>query len=209
MTSKLAAGGLLAIALLAQELSDVERKFFAAADEALGVHPGAVIADIGTGNTLTHPLRLAEKVGSNGKVVCVDIRPPVIANIKEQAAARHLTNIEAVLGKEDDPLLQPATFDGILVSNAYHEFAQPSPMLKHIYEALKPDGRLVVLELYSKAHKGDGRAEQVKWHDLAPDILARELAAAGFVIKERMDNIPLGLRNGDRCRCLLRAERTP
>jgi hypothetical protein len=49
----------------------------------------------------------------------------------------------------------------------------------------------------------------VKWHDLSPDILARELTAAGFVIKERMDGIPLnGARlNGDRCRCLLRAEK--
>jgi ubiquinone/menaquinone biosynthesis C-methylase UbiE len=159
MMAKIAACGLFAIVLLqAQELNDVERKFFASADEALGVHPGAVIADIGTGDTLTHPLRLGEKVGSNGKVVCVDVRPSVITNIKEQAAAHHLTNIEAVLSKEDDPLLTPATFDGILISNAFHEFTQPTQMLKHIYEALKPDGMLVVLELYSKAHKGDGRA---------------------------------------------------
>jgi ubiquinone/menaquinone biosynthesis C-methylase UbiE len=213
MVAKLAAGGLLAMALLqAQEPADVEREFFereffARADEALGVHLGAVIADIGTGNTLTHPLRLGEKVGFNGKVVCVDVRPSVIANIKEQVASHHLTNIEAVLGMEDDPLLTPATFDGILISNAYHEFTQPSIMLKHIYEALKPDGRLVMLELYSNAHKGDGRAEQVKRHDLSPDILARELAAAGFVIKVRTEAIPLSL-NGDRCRCLFRVEKS-
>ncbi len=85
MTSKLAAGGLFAIALLhAQELSDVERKFFESADEALGVHPGAVIADIGTGNTLTHPLRLGEKGGASGKVVCVDVR--VIARVSAAGA---------------------------------------------------------------------------------------------------------------------------
>ncbi len=84
-------------------------------------------------------------------------------------------------------------------------------MLKHIYEALKPDGRLVVLELYSNAHKGDGRAEQVKWHDLSPDIVARELSEAGFVIKERVDGIPLNdaRLNGDRRRCLFRADRRP
>ena len=72
--------------------------------------------------------------------------------LKEQAESYHLPNIQAVLGKEDDPLLTPQHFNGILVSNAYHEFTQPAAMLKHLYEALKPDGRLVVLELYSKAH---------------------------------------------------------
>src|SRR5580704_3151224 len=60
-------------------------------------------------------------------------------------------------------------------------------MLKHLYTALKPNGRLVVLELYSTSHKNDSRAEQVKRHDISPDILEQELSAAGFVIKERID----------------------
>jgi len=105
----------------------------------------------------------------------VDVKASVIAKIKEQVEARHATNIEAVLGKDDDPLLEPGRFDAILVSNTYHEFTQPATMLKRIAEALKPDGRLVVVELYSGAHKDETRAEQTKRHDLSPDILEQEL----------------------------------
>ncbi|HYM10303.1 MAG TPA: methyltransferase domain-containing protein [Bryobacterales bacterium] len=206
MAPKFAAVGLLAIALLpAQQLTEVERRFFDSADDALGVHPGAVMADIGTGHTFMHPLRIAGKVGPQGRVVCVDVKPTVIADVREQAQSQHLTNIEAVLGKEDDPLLAPETFDGILISNTYHEFTEPSAMLQHLREALKADGRLVVLELYSKAHESESRAEQVKRHDLSPDILERELSAAGFVVKERIDDVPL---NAGRFRYLFRAEKS-
>jgi ubiquinone/menaquinone biosynthesis C-methylase UbiE len=205
MLSKLAVYSLFAIALLhAQPLTDAERKFFASADDALGLHPGAVIADIGTGHSLVRPYRIAEKVGPTGRVVCVDVKPSIISDIRADIASHDLQNIDAVLGKEDDPLLAAGTFDGILVSNSYHEFSQPSAMLKHFYKALKPNGRLVVLELYSDAHKNESRADQVKRHDIAPDILERELSAAGFVIKERIDGVPL---NADRCRCLFRAEK--
>jgi ubiquinone/menaquinone biosynthesis C-methylase UbiE len=205
MLSKLTVSGLLAIALLpAQQLTDVERKYFASAYDALGLHPGAVVADIGTGHSLFHPYRFAEKVGPAGRVVCVDIKPSIISDLRADIASRPLENIDAILGKEDDPLLAADTFDGIFVSNSYHEFTNPSAMLAHFYKALKPNGRLVVLELYSNSHKNESRADQVKRHDISPDILERELSAAGFVIKERIDAVPL---NADRCRCLFRAEK--
>jgi ubiquinone/menaquinone biosynthesis C-methylase UbiE len=205
MLSKLAVAGLLAAALLhAQQLTDVERKFFSSADDALGLHPGAAIADVGTGHSLGNPDRIAEKVGPKGRVIYVDVKPSIVSDIRAHVASNPLANIDAVLGKEDDPQLAADTFDGILVSNSYHEFTQPSAMLKHLYTALKPNGRLVVLELYSTSHKNDSRAEQVKRHDISPDILEQELSAAGFVIKERIDGVPL---TADRCRCLFRAEK--
>jgi ubiquinone/menaquinone biosynthesis C-methylase UbiE len=205
MLSKLAAAGLFAVALLgAQQLIEVERKFYANADEALGLRPGAVIADVGTGHSLGNPDRIAGKVGPNGRVLCVDVKPSIVSDIRAHAASQPLANMDAVLGKEDDPLLAADTYDGILVSNSYHEFTQPSAMLKHFYEALKPNGRLVVLELYSDSHKDDSRADQVKRHDIAPDILERELSAAGFVIKQRIDAVPL---TADRCRCLFMAQK--
>jgi len=206
MMPKLTASALLAIGLIyAQKPDEVERKFFESADEALGVRPGAVIADIGPGHTFTHARRIAEKVGRGGKVICVDIKADAIAYVKGRAESHQLANIEAVLGKEDDPLLAAETCDGILVSNSYHEFTEPAAMLKHLRAALKPDGRLVVLELYTKAHQSDSRAEQVSRHDISPDILERELAAAGFDVKQRIDDVPL---NAVRFRYLLKAEKS-
>jgi predicted methyltransferase len=98
------------------------------------------------------------------------------------------------------------TFDAILVSNTYHEFKQPSAMLKHIREALEPGGTLVVVENCSIAHRSDSRAEQTKLHDIAPDILERELSAEGFVVKGRVD--PILVETADRFRYLFKAEKS-
>ncbi|SRR5258706_3149712 len=205
MIPQLFLSGLLASGLLhAQSPDEAYAAFSSRVDEALGVRPGAMIADIGTGPSITQPLRIAEKVGSKGKVVCVDITSSVIAKIKDQIALHHATNIDVVLGKEDDPLLTPGTFDAILVSNTYHEFTQPVVMLQHLAAALKPNGKLVVVELYSGAHKNEGRAEQTRRHDLSPELLEQELTAAGFVIKERFAPVPL---DGDRFRYGLSTEK--
>jgi ubiquinone/menaquinone biosynthesis C-methylase UbiE len=206
MLTKLAVVGMFAIALLhAQPITDAERKFIASIDGALGVHPGAVIADIGTGHMLANPVRIAQKVGSAGKVICVDVNPSVIAKIKDYIDAHHVTNIETVLGKEDDPLLVPETCDAILVSNTYHEFTQPAEMLRHIHDALRTHGKLVVLELYSNADKNETRAEQAKHHDMSPDILEQELAASGFTVQERPAPAPI---SADRFRYLFSAEKS-
>lgn len=113
--------------------------------------------------------------------------------------------MEAVLGKEDDPLLAPGTIDAILISNSYHEFTQPETMLKHIYDALKPDGTLVVVENYKITNRSETRAVQTKRHDMEPEILERELIAAGFTVKERID--PVLVNSPDRMRYLVRAEK--
>jgi ubiquinone/menaquinone biosynthesis C-methylase UbiE len=205
---RLAAPGLLAIALLhAQQPADARLdKLYSQIDDALGLRPGATIADIGTGFAIEHARRMAEKVAPGGKVVCVDVKQSVITKIKSEADARHITNLEAVLGRDDDPMLSPVTFDAILVSNTYHEFTQPSAMLKHIRGALKPSGTLIVVENCSIAHRAESRAEQAKLHDIAPDILERDLSAEGFVVTERID--PILVESADRFRYLFRAEQS-
>ncbi len=83
MLTKLAVVGMFAIALLhAQPMTDAEREFIASIDGALGVYPGAVIADIGTGHMLANPVRIAQKVESAGKVICVDVNRPLSQKLK-------------------------------------------------------------------------------------------------------------------------------
>ena len=171
---RLAIGLLLIARLYAQDVSEPERKFVAHIDDALGVHSGVVIADIGTGPTITQPERIAGKVGPNGRVICVDIDPSVVGKIKGAIEAHGVRNVEASLGTDNDPNLEPREFDAILVSNAYHEFTRPLEMLKHVYEALKPNGRLVIAEFYAPARRGESREAQTKRHDLSPDLLEQE-----------------------------------
>ena len=200
--------GLLTLgALNAQQPTEAElAKLAAHMDKALGLRPGMIVADIGTGLAVHHPMRIARAVAPGGKVVCVEVSQSSVDKIKAQADAAQLTNVETVLGKEDDPMLAAGTFDAILISNAYHEFTQPQVMLKHICDALKPDGTLVVLENYSIVNRSETRAAQIKRHDLAADILEPELAAAGFTVKERVD--PVLVISPDRMRYLVRAEKT-
>jgi predicted methyltransferase len=79
-------------------------------------------------------------------------------------------------------------------------------MMEHIRDALKPGGTLVVVENCSIAHRSDSRAEQTKLHDIAPEILERELSAEGFVVKERID--PILVETADRFRYLFKAEKS-
>ncbi len=208
MLRNLTVAALLTItALHAQQPSEEELKKLAAhVDKALGLRPGMTVADVGTGAAMQQPIRIAAEVAPNGNVVCVDVNPVYTDKIKARIEQQHIPNMSVVLGKEDDPMLAAGTFDAILISNAYHEFTQPQVMLKHIRDALKPDGTLVVVENYSIVNRSETRAAQTKRHDLAPDNLERELAAAGFTVKERVD--PVLVNSPNRMRYLVRAETT-
>lgn len=190
---------------VAQQPTEAQlNKLYSQMDDALGLRPGATVADIGTGFAVDHALRMAEKLAPGGKVVCVDVKQSVLTKIRDRAEASHITNLETVLGADEDPKLPPGAFDAILISNTYHEFTQPSAMLKHVREALKPGGSLIIVENCSSAVRTRSRAEQTKLHDIAPEILERELSAAGFVVKSRIE--PILIESDDRFRYLFKAE---
>ncbi len=181
-------------------------KLAAHMDKALGLRPGMMVADIGTGLAIQHPIRIAAKVGPAGRVTCVEVSKEGVARVRQRIDDEHIANMDVILGKTDDPLLARGSFDAILISNAYHEFTEPQAMLKHICDALKADGTLVVVENYAVTHRSENRATQVKRHDLEPEILERELTAAGFTVKERID--PVLVNSPERMRYLVRAGKT-
>ena len=133
---RLAIAALIAVAMLpAQQRTEAElNKLAAQIDNALGLHPGMSVADIGTGAAVQHPIRIAKEVAPVGKVVCVEVSQSYVERIKKRIEGDHIVNMEVVLGREDNPLLAPGAFDAILISNTYHEFSQPEAMLKHINE---------------------------------------------------------------------------
>ena len=195
----------ISIAVLrAQQPSEADlAKLGAQVDKALGVRAGSRVADIGTGLAIHQPVRIAAEVAPDGKVTCVEVTSEGVARIQKRIDDEHIANMDVILGKTDDPLLAPGAFDAILISNSYHEFTEPQAMLKHICDALKPDGTLVVVENYTITRKSESRATQVKRHDLEPEILERELTAAGFTVKERLD--PVFVNSPERMRYLVRA----
>jgi ubiquinone/menaquinone biosynthesis C-methylase UbiE len=113
--------------------------------EALKLKPGEVVADIGAGSGY-FTFRLSEKVGPRGKVLAVDIQPEMLDIIRKRMKEGKVSNVEPVLGGEDDPKLPANAVDLILLVDVYHEFSQPYEMTRAMVKALKPGGRLVFVE---------------------------------------------------------------
>ena len=150
---------------------------------ALGIVPGSHVADIGAGSGF-FTTRLAKAVGPTGKVYAVDVNPISLRELKETLGSS-ATNVEIVRGEENDPRLPLAQLDGVLIVNAYHEFAEHRDMLRHIRAALKPGGRLVLIEPIPRRAQDTTRALQSRNHTIAIEFVEADLAEAGFEIVTR------------------------
>lgn len=113
--------------------------------DAIGIEKGSTVADIGAGVGY-YSWRLAERVGPTGVVYGEDIQPEMLRQLQQNMAIRKITNVKSVLGTYDDPKLPKDTLDLVILVDVYHEFSEPEKMLQHIREAMKPGGRLVLLE---------------------------------------------------------------
>ena len=152
---------------------------------ALGIRPGAVVADVGAGSGY-YTVRLARAVGGTGRVVATDLQPGMLALIRQKVESERLANVTLVQGRPDDPTLPAATFDLILMVDVYHELAAPQVFARRLKEALKPDGRLVLLEFRLE----DPRVPIREVHKMSVEQVRQELGADGFRIERVIDVLP-------------------
>ena len=110
----------------------------------MGLESDQVVADIGAGSGY-FSFRIADRVPS-GKVLAVDIQPEMLQLIERQKTDKGVANIEGVLGQVDNPNLAPNSIDAAIMVDAYHEFSHPFEMINGIYDALRPGGRIFLLE---------------------------------------------------------------
>ena len=142
----------------------------------LGIAPGKTVADIGAGSGW-FTVRAARRVGPGGTVYAEDINPKAIEFIEARSKKESLGNIQTVLGTPDDPKLKAGSLDAALLLKVYHEIANPVPVMRQLRSALKPDGRVGVID-----RNGTGTD-----HGLNRDVLEREMGEAGFKVKARYD----------------------
>ena len=103
----------------------------------------------------------------------------------------HFANAETVLGTETDPKLPPAAVDLIFILDAYHHFNYPEQSLAHLQKALKPDGRLAIIDFYrSRKHPRMSPERRQNHIRLDRDGFASEIAAAGFRLERKFDHLP-------------------
>jgi len=153
--------------------------------DALDIRAGMVVADVGAG-TGYMSLRLAQRVGPSGKVYANDLQPEMLRRLRENAAKARIANIETVLGQETDPKLPVGRMDLVLLVDVYHEFSEPQRMLRKIREALKPDGRLALLEYRKEDPSIPIRPE----HKMSVSEVRTELEAEGFHLNPPIETLP-------------------
>ena len=153
---------------------------------AMGVAPGAVVADIGAGyGFLT--ARLARAVGPTGRVFAVDIDDRAVERLRARVVADALTNVTVVKGDINDPHLAAASLDAAVIVNAYHEMVDHQAILRGLRAALKPGGRLIIVEPMSDKRSKSTRDEQTKVHEIAAAFVEQEAREAGFRIRTLQD----------------------
>ena len=152
---------------------------------AMQIEEGDWVADVGSG-VGDYTIPMAEQVGSSGRVFAVDVDAGKLDELNERLVENEIEHVTSVYSVEANPMLPTNALDAVLVRRAYHHFADPQSMLRHIRAALKPDGRLVVEESIGDDMVGASREAQVASHELGVDYVREELEAAGFTIQEEV-----------------------
>lgn len=144
--------------------------------DGAGVRPGMVVADIGSGpGFLTIPLAL--RVGTDGKVLAVDVAPEMLERLRERAAEAEAGNVETLLSPDGGPLPIPAgSLDAAVMVNVLHEVDARDALLRDLLGALKAGGALGLVE-WKKERSDFGPPED---HRLAERDVQSLLREAGF-----------------------------
>ncbi len=134
-----------------------------------GIAKGMTVADIGAGEGY-YTIRLAQRVGGDGRVLAEDIVAGVRDTLAERVAREDMENVSVRLGAPADPKLPAASFDRVLMVHMYHEIEQPYEFLWRMRPSLKPDGLVVVVDAN----------RQTQNHGTPPALLRCEFEAVGY-----------------------------
>lgn len=159
-------------------------------ERALGLRAGMIVADVGAGSG-DFTSGLARAVGPTGRVYATEIEQRHLDAIDARMQAAGLRNVSTVLGTSRDAGLPAGCCDRILLRLVYHHFSEPAPMRDSLLRALRPGGRIAVVDL----------PPQPGWrplpdtpdrggHGIRPEVLRDEMLAAGWRLVERHDDWP-------------------
>lgn len=139
-----------------------------------GIRPGMTVADIGAGEGY-YTIRLAQRVGADGRVLAQDVIPEVRDALAERVNRERLDNVSVKLGAAADPMLPAGSFDRILLVHMYHEIAEPYEFLWRLRPALREGGQVIVVD-------ADRPTDQ---HGTPPALLDCEFASVGYALVGR------------------------
>lgn len=133
------------------------------------IAPGETVADIGAGSGY-YTVRLAPRVGPGGRVLAEDVTPRYLKDLERRVAMAQLSNVTVVGGEAHDPRLPPQSVDAAVLVHMYHEIAQPFGLLHNLAAAMRPGGRVGIVDADDVPSR----------HGTPPNLLRCELSAAGY-----------------------------
>jgi len=156
--------------------------------EALGLKPGMSIADLGAGSGyFTH--RFVEAVTESGKVYVIDVEPEALKYVEERLVHMHRSyTADFILARPDNPKLPVESVDIVFICNTYHHLEDRSTYFRNVKSALKPGGRIAIVDYYHDARSGE--LGFPKKHLIPRDIVIEELTAAGYTLVKEETFLP-------------------
>lgn len=152
---------------------------------ALGIAPGMTVADVGAGTGFV-TVKLARLVGPTGTVYANEIQPDMLRRIADRIREQQLDNVRLIQGTEDAVGLPAESIDVALLVDVYHEFQRPQAMLQSIRRAVKPTGRLVLMEYREE----DPTVPIADTHRMSITGMRAEIASEGFVFDRAIETLP-------------------
>jgi len=150
--------------------------------DALQIGEGSVVADLGAGGGW-FTVRLARRVGPNGRVYAEDVQKEMIGAIDRRIQREGLLNVVTTLGTQIDPRIPEASLDAVLIVDAYHEMEQPVVLLRNVAKTLKPGG---VIGIVNHKKDGGGPGPEMNERVDAEKVIA-DAKAAGLELRRRDD----------------------
>lgn len=153
--------------------------------EALALKPGDRLGDVGAGSGYL-TWRLAKAVGPTGHVYANDIQPEMLAILKTNVAAHGVGNVTPVLGDVTDPKLPEGSLDLVILVDVYHECDHPYEMAQGMTRALRPGGRLVLVE-----YRGEEKWVPIKpLHKMTEAQVRKEMALQPLRFETNLTLLP-------------------
>jgi predicted methyltransferase len=150
--------------------------------ELLGLKPGMSVADVGAGFG-AWTMEFAKVLGPSGRVYSTDVGVKQLATIRESAKNQGLTNVTVLEGADRSTNLPALCCDAILIRDAYHHLTRPEDIVRSMAAALKPGGRLAVIDFPPRPNSEtpEGVPADRGGHGVPPDVVVKEVTRTGLV----------------------------
>jgi ubiquinone/menaquinone biosynthesis C-methylase UbiE len=189
-TSAVGAAGVATGAIIARRLAARARQEAGRLAAVLEIGPGDRVADVGAGKG-TFAIELAKRVGPSGRIFATETDPKRLRHLRSAVVSARLPQVSVIEASEGDAGLASGSCDAIALRGVYHHFSRPDRMNVSLRDALRRNGRLVVIDFapawflstfcpveHAPANRGG--------HGVAAGQVIDELRAAGFSLAQRI-----------------------